>query len=44
MTKRKKAFIVLLIAILLLILELLPYGAVLDFAHMSPDLTVGYYE
>ena len=44
MTKRKKAFAVLVIAILLLILELLPYGAVLEFAHMSPDLTVGYYE
>ena len=44
MTKRKKAFVVFLIAILLLILELLPFGAVLEFAHMSPDLTVGYYE
>lgn len=44
MTKQKKAFVVLVIAILLLILELLPYGAVLDFANISPDLTVGYYE
>ena len=44
MTKRKKAFAMLVIAILLLILELLPYGAVLDFAHMSPDLTVRYYQ
>lgn len=44
MTKRKKAFAVLVIAILLLILELLPYGAVLEFAHMSPDLTLSYYE
>lgn len=32
------------IAVTILSLELLPYGAVLEFAHMSPDLTLSYYE
>ena len=44
MGKRKKSFILLAITISILILELLPYGAVLEFAHMSPELTLGYYE
>lgn len=44
MGKRKRTFVLLAITILTLILELLPYGAVLEFAHMSPELTLGYYE
>lgn len=44
MGKRKRSFFLLAITILTLILELLPYGAVLEFAHMSPELTLGYYE
>ena len=44
MGKRKRSFFLLAITILTLILELLPYGAVLEFAHMSPDLTLSYYE
>ena len=44
MSKRKRPFVLLAITVTILILELLPYGAVLDFAHMSPDLTLGYYE
>lgn len=44
MGKRKRLFFLLAITILTLILELLPYGAVLEFAHMSPDLTLSYYE
>ena len=44
MGKRKRPFILLAITMLILILELLPYGAVLEFAHMSPELTLGYYE
>lgn len=44
MGKRKKSFVLLSITISILILELLPYGAVLEFAHMSPDLTLSYYE
>ena len=44
MGKRKRSFFLLAITILTLILELLPYGAVLEFAHMSPELTLSYYE
>ena len=44
MVKRKRSFFLLAITILTLIPELLPYGAVLEFAHMSPDLTLSYYE
>lgn len=44
MGKRKRSFFLLAITILTLILELLPCGAVLEFAHMSPELTLGYYE
>lgn len=44
MGKQKRSFFLLAITILTLILELLPYGAVLEFAHMSPELTLGYYE
>ena len=44
MGKRKRTFVLLAITILTLILELLPYGAVLEFAHMSPELTLSYYE
>ena len=44
MGKRKRSFFLLAITILTLILELLPYGAVLEFAHVSPELTLGYYE
>ena len=44
MGKRKRTFVLLAIAITILSLELLPYGAVLEFAHMSPDLTLSYYE
>ena len=44
MGKRKRSFFLLAITILTLILELLPSGAVLEFAHMSPELTLGYYE
>ncbi len=29
---------------MILILEIIPCGAVLEFAHMSPELTLGYYE
>ena len=44
MGKRKRTFVLLAIAVTILSLELLPYGAVLEFAHMSPDLTLSYYE
>ena len=44
MSKRKRPFVLLGITVTILILELLPYGAVLEFAHVSPDLTLGYYE
>ena len=44
MGKRKKPFVLLTITISILILELLPCGAVLEFAHMSPELTLWYYE
>ena len=44
MSKRKRPFVLLAITVMILILELLPYGAVLEFAHMSPELTLGYYE
>lgn len=44
MDKRKRTFVLLAIAVTILSLELLPYGAVLEFAHMSPDLTLSYYE
>ena len=44
MGKRKKSFVLFAITISILILELLPCGAVLEFAHMSPELTLGYYE
>lgn len=43
MGRRKKSFVLLAITISILILELLPYGAVLEFALMSPELTVDYY-
>ena len=44
MGKRKRTFVLLAIAVTILSLELLPYGAVLEFAHMSPELTLSYYE
>ena len=44
MGRRKRSFVLLAIAVTILSLELLPYGAVLEFAHMSPDLTLSYYE
>ena len=44
MSKRKRSFFLLAISILTLILEIIHYGAVLEFAHMSPDLTLSYYE
>ena len=44
MGKGKRSFVLLAIAVTILSLELLPYGAVLEFAHMSPDLTLSYYE
>lgn len=44
MGRRRRTFVLLAITVTILILELLPYGAVLDFAHMSPELTLGYYE
>ena len=44
MSKRKRPFVLLAITVTILILELLPHGVVLEFAHMSPDLTLDYYE
>ena len=44
MGKRKRPFVLLAITVMILILEIIPYGAVLEFAHMSPELTLGYYE
>ena len=44
MGKRKRPFVLLAITVMILILEIIPYGAVLEFAHMSPDLTLSYYE
>lgn len=44
MGKRKRPFVLLAITIMILILEIIPCGAVLEFAHMSPELTLGYYE
>ena len=44
MGNRKRPFVLLAITVTILILELLPCGAVLEFAHMSPELTLGYYE
>ena len=44
MDKRKRPFVLLAITVMILILEIIPYGAILEFAHMSPDLTLGYYE
>ena len=44
MGKRKKPFVLLAITVMILILEIIPYGAILEFAHMSPELTLGYYE
>ena len=44
MGRRRRTFVLLAITVTILILELLPYGAVLEFAHMSPELTLGYYE
>ena len=44
MGKRKRPFVLLAITVMILILEIIPYGAILEFAHMSPDLTLGYYE
>ena len=44
MSKRKRPFVLLAITVMILILEIIPYGAVLEFAHMTPELTLGYYE
>lgn len=44
MGKWKRPFVLLAIAVMILILEIIPYGAILEFAHMSPDLTLSYYE
>ena len=44
MLKRKQPVIVVAVLIVILVLELLPYGVVLNFAHISPDLTISYYE
>lgn len=44
MRKRKRPFVLLALTVMILILEIIPYGAILEFAHMSPDLTLGYYE
>jgi len=44
MLKRKQPIIAFAILIVILVLELLPYGIILEFAHMSPDFTVSYYE
>ena len=44
MGKRKRPFVLLAITVMILILEIIPYGAILEFAHMSPELTLGYYE
>ncbi len=44
MGKRKRSFVLLALTFMILILEIIPYGAILEFAHMSPDLTLGYYE
>ena len=40
--KRKKLFY-LILPLVTLILEILPYGAVLNFGHLSPDLTLYEY-
>ena len=39
----KKRLLYLLLPIITLILEILPYGAVLHFGHLSPDLTLYEY-
>ena len=44
MLKRKQPIVVFAVLIVILVLELLPYGIVLEFAHMSPDLSISYYE
>lgn len=44
MLKRKQSIVVFAVLIVILVLELLPYGIVLEFAHMSPDLSISYYE
>ena len=44
MLKRKQTIIVFAVLIVILVLELLPYGIVLEFAHISPDLSISYYE
>lgn len=44
MLKRKQPIVVFAVLIVILVLELLPYGVVLEFAHMSPDLSISYYE
>ena len=44
MGKRKRSFVLLAITVMILILEIVPYGTILEFAHMSPELTLGYYE
>ena len=44
MLKRKQSIIVFAVLIVILVLELLPYGIVLEFAHISPDLSISYYE
>lgn len=44
MLKRKRSIIVFAVLIVILVLELLPYGIVLEFAHISPDLSISYYE
>lgn len=43
MGKRKRPFVLLAITVMILILEIIPYGAVLEFAHMTPELTVDCY-
>ena len=43
MGKRKRPFVLLAITVMILILEIIPYGAILEFAHMTPELTVDYY-
>ena len=44
MLKRKQSIIVFAVLIVILVLELLPYGIVLEFGHLSPDLSISYYE
>ena len=43
MGKRKRSFVLLAITVMILILEMIPYGTILEFAHMSPEITLVYY-